>query len=205
MDFAGQTVSDFTEKLASKAPVPGGGGASALGGALGVSLGAMVGNLTLGKAKYAEFEPEVRELIQKAEALREALLSAIDRDAAAYLFLNRSYALPKEDPGREAAIQSALVGAAEAPLAILRLCCEAIDLHQGLLGKTTVLAASDIGTGAALCRGAMEGAAMNVLVNTKLMTDRTLAEGLNKEVFERMGRWGNAAETIYKQVLEQYK
>ena len=63
----------FAEALAAKAAVPGGGGASALVGALGAALGSMVGALTVGKPKYADAEPELRELMEKAESLRTAL------------------------------------------------------------------------------------------------------------------------------------
>jgi len=58
MGFSTSTCTEFVEVLASKAPVPGGGGASALVGAVGTALGNMVGSLTVGKKKYADVEAE---------------------------------------------------------------------------------------------------------------------------------------------------
>ena len=85
-----KSCAEFTEALASKAPVPGGGGASALVGAIGIALGDMVGELTVGKKKYTEVEEDVRALMEKAQSLRVKLLECVDADAAAFEPLSRA-------------------------------------------------------------------------------------------------------------------
>ena len=84
MGFSTSTCTEFVEVLASKAPVPGGGGASALVGAVGTALGNMVGSLTVGKKKYADVEDEMWELKAKCDQLQKDFLSLIERDAEVF-------------------------------------------------------------------------------------------------------------------------
>lgn len=100
MEMLHKSVNDFTAALASRASVPGGGSASALAGALAAALGGMVGELTVGKEKYAAVEPILRELLDEAETLRGRLLDCVEKDAAALAPLAKAYAIPKGDPQR---------------------------------------------------------------------------------------------------------
>ena len=93
-----KSCKDFIEVLASKAPVPGGGGAAAMGGAIGMALSNMVGNLTLGKKKYAEVEPEVKDLIEKGNKVITELKALVDKDAEVFEPLSKAYGLPKNTP-----------------------------------------------------------------------------------------------------------
>ena len=95
MDFSSMSCSDFVNVLASSEPVPGGGGASALVGAVGAALGSMVANLTIGKKKYADVEENMRECLQKAEDLQSRLLDLIRQDAEAFAPLAAAYGMPK--------------------------------------------------------------------------------------------------------------
>ena len=97
MKMIDKTVTVFTEELASPAPVPGGGGASALVGAIGVALGDMVGELTVGKKKYADVEEDVKALMVNAQELRRRFLELIDGDAEAFAPLAKAYGIPKDD------------------------------------------------------------------------------------------------------------
>lgn len=115
MNTAEQSCQGFLDALASKAPVPGGGGASALAGALGAALATMVGNYTVGKKKYAHVEEDVRRLMADAEEIRAQLLAQVDADAAAFEPLSRAYAIPKDDPSREAVMEQCLRDAAGRP------------------------------------------------------------------------------------------
>ena len=108
MKMIEKTVTAFTEELASPAPVPGGGGASALAGAIGISLGDMVGELTTGKKKYADVEEDIQALMKRAQALRVKLLGFVDGDAEAFAPLAKAYGIPKDDPTRDAVMESAL-------------------------------------------------------------------------------------------------
>lgn len=190
----------FLEQLASAAPVPGGGGASALAGALGIALGNMVGSLTVGKKKYAAVEDEIRELNEKAAVLREELLCLVEKDAEVFEPLSKAYGIPKDDPTREEVMANVLKAAAEVPLAIMKKCCEALDLITVYADKGSVLAVSDAGCAASLCRAAMESAALNVYINTKSMADRQLAETLNREVCAMLQEYSQKADAIYQSV-----
>ena len=204
MDTATQTCGAFLDALASKAPVPGGGGASALAGALGAALCTMVGNFTVGKKKYAAVEEDVKALMARAEDIRGRLLAQVDADAAAFEPLSRAYAIPKDDPDREKVMEQCLRDAAAAPMEILRLSCEAIDLHREMLDKGSVMMLSDVGTGAVLCWGALYGAWLNVKVNTKSMADRAYAGAMNAEADQLVNQYRKIAEQVYEAVMGRF-
>ena len=196
MSMQDMSLGVFTQALASKAAVPGGGGASALAGALGAALGSMVGELTVGKPKYAAVEAEITSLMNRAKVLSRQLLALIDEDEAAFLPLSRAYGIPKDAPGRAEEMERCLRLAAEPPLKMVRLCCEAIRFMEGFARMGSVLAVSDAATGAALCRGALYGAAVNVKVNTKSMADRAYADQINGEVDRLTAEYGRRAEKV---------
>ena len=97
-NFKSQTCEDFIEVLASKAAVPGGGGASALAGAIGIALGNMVGSLTVGKKTYADVEEEIIECKKQADEIAKEFLELMDKDAEAFEPLSKAYGLPKSTP-----------------------------------------------------------------------------------------------------------
>lgn len=198
------SCTEFAAALASKAPVPGGGGASALVGALGAALASMVANYTVGKKKYAAVEEDVKAILARADALREQLLALVEEDAKAFEPLSRSYTIPKDDPTREEVMERCLRTAAAPPMELLRLSCQAIDLHRELLDKGSVMVLSDVGTGVCFCRSALYGAALNVKVNTKLMSDRTCALAMNREVDELVDKYGKIAGEVYEAVMGRY-
>ena len=204
MHTADQTCGAFLDALASRAPTPGGGGASALAGALGTALCTMVGNYTVGKKKYAAVEEDVKALMARAEDIRGRLLAQVDADAAAFEPLSRAYAIPKDDPDREKVMEQCLRDAAAAPMEILRLSCEAIDLHREMLDKGSVMMLSDVGTGAVLCWGALYGAWLNVKVNTKSMADRAYAGAMNREADQLVNQYRKIAEQVYEAVMGRF-
>ena len=128
MSFSEKTLEEFTSALASASPAPGGGGASALAGALAAALGNMVGSLTVGKPRYAPAEPRLLLLNRQAEALRNEFLALIGEDAEAFEPLARAYAIPKNAPGRAKIMEAALARAAEPPLKIMRKVGETVEL-----------------------------------------------------------------------------
>ena len=131
-------------------------------------------------------------------------VAPVDADPATFDPLPRAYALPKDDPTRGEAMEQCLRDAAAAPMKILRLCCEAIDLHREMLDKGSVMMLSDVGTGAALCRGALHGAALNVKVNTKSMADRAYAAGLDTEADGLVEKYTGLADEIFTAVMGRY-
>lgn len=195
-----KNIDKFLAELASSAPTPGGGGAAALCGALGIALGNMVGSLTLGKKKYADVQEDIAELNAKAEALRAGFVALVDADAEAFAPLSRAYAIPKDDPARDEIMEPALLRAAEAPLEIMRKCAEALDLISGYAAKGSALAISDAGCAAALCGAAIEAAALNVKINTKSMKNRAVADNINAEMNELLQKYFVLSQEIYNDV-----
>lgn len=195
-----KNIDKFLEALASSAPTPGGGGAAALCGALGIALGNMVGSLTLGKKKYADVQEDIAELNAKAEALRAGFVALVDADAEAFAPLSRAYSIHKDDPARDEIMEPALLRAAEAPLEIMRKCAEALELISGYAAKGSALAISDAGCAAALCGAAMEAAALNVKINTKSMKNRAVADNINAEMNELLQKYFVLSQEIYNDV-----
>lgn len=173
---------EFLDELASKAAVPGGGGASAYTGALGIALGTMVGSLTTGKKKYAHVEAEIQDLMKRSEALRHRFEELVNRDAEGFAPLAAAYGLPagteEEAAEKERVIQDALVSAAEVPMEIAECSLEAIRILCQYAEKGSVMVESDAGTGLYFCKAALLGARMNVMVNLRLMKDRVRREEL---------------------------
>lgn len=199
------SVRAFADALASKASVPGGGGASALVGALGAALGAMVGNFTLGKKKYTDVEPDIRRLMEESEIIRSRLLDCVDADAAAFEPLSRAYGIPKDDPARPEIMEKCLRDAAAVPFTILELACRAILLHKEFAEKGSAMMVSDAGTGVVFCWAALYGAALNVMVNTKLMADRDYAESLNRKVDALVNDHWQIAEAVYESAMRRLR
>ena len=182
-------------------PAPGGGGAAALVGAIGTALGHMVGALTVGKKKYAAVEEDVKGILSRAAELKDELLRLVDRDAEAFMPLSRAYSIPKDDPKRAEVMEDALRLACTAPIDIMRACAEVLALLEELAEKGSVLAVSDVGCGAALCKSAIQSAGLSVFINTKAMADRQYAMTVEKEADEIIAVCGAKADRIYAHVM----
>ncbi len=202
-------TTEFLEELSSKAPVPGGGGASAAVGAFGAALGMMVANLTVGKKKYAAVEEEILAALEELGKLRDRLVALTDRDAQAFEPLSRAYGLPKnteeEKAAREKVMESALYDASVAPLEIMETVLASMDLLEVLGEKGSRLALSDVGVGILFAQAALEGASLNVFINTRLMKDRGRAEELNGRADRMIAEGRGKKERIYSQVLQSVK
>lgn len=202
MELIEKTVEDFANELASSAPTPGGGGAAALVGALGISLGNMVGELTVGKKKYAEYEEELRTMMAEAQRIEKELLHLIEEDAEGFKPLAEAYSIPKDNPDRPRILEEATKNACVAPMAMIRACARAMELIErfGKIGSR--LAISDAGCAAVLCKSAMQAAALNVYINTKAMVDRDYADELNEEVEELLDEYCDLADEIYDDITD---
>ena len=205
MKFQDKNLVEFTTELASKAAVPGGGGASALVGAVGVALGNMVGALTMGKKKYADVEDDIRTLMTQAEELRVRMLNFIEADAACFAPLAKAYSLPKETPDRDEIMEEALKHACSVPMDIMRTVCEAINLMTEFAQKGSAMAISDAGCGAVCCKAALQGASLNVFINTKSMQNRAYAEALEAEANDLLEKYCQVAEEIFDIVFQKMK
>ena len=209
MKITDNSCAEFVRVLATKAPVPGGGGASALCGAIGTALGNMVGSLTVGKKRYAAVEPEIKAMQAKCDALQAELLALVEKDAEAFAPLATAYGLPKDTPEqaveKDRVMEAALKAACEVPLAIMQRCCEAVELMEGFAAKGSKIAVSDAGVGAALCRAALEGASLNVFINTKAMKDRAAAAAFDAKANALLGEYVPRAQATFDAVSAQLR
>lgn len=205
-DLARSDLRDFSEKLASKAAVPGGGGASALAGALGVALGSMVIHLTQGKKRYAEVEEEFGRLETSLDALRIRLLDLIQMDANGFLPLSKAYSLPKGTPEekahKEEVLERELDIACKVPLMIMHTCADALEAMEIIAEKGNKLALSDAAAGALLLESAMEAASFNIYINAKSLKNRKRADEITDEADGLLIKWKPCARAIADKVLK---
>ena len=203
-DTADRSCREFVEILSSSAPAPGGGGASALVGAIGTALCNMVGALTVGKKKYADVEEEMNSLIARCTDLQEELLNQIQADEEGFLPLARAYGIPKEDPNRTQILEEATIAACQVPMNIMKLCCEGIELISDAVAKGSRLAVSDAGCAAAITKAALQAASLNVFTNTKSLKDREKAKRLNNNCLNMLDEYSKKADEIFETVKEGF-
>ena len=209
MEMMEKSCGQFLAELAGKAPTPGGGGASALVGAAGVALGNMVGSLTTGKKKYAAVEAGIQALNARAETLRGELEALVQADAEAFAPLAAAYGLPKDTPEqaahKSAVLEKALDAACTVPLQIMEKCAEGITLAEEYAAKGSVMAVSDAGCAAALCKAALQAASLNVFINTKLMADRSRAAALDAKADNLLNEFVPRADAVFASVMQKLR
>jgi formiminotetrahydrofolate cyclodeaminase len=207
MSLIDMTLRDFTKKLASDAPAPGGGSAAALSGALGAGLVSMVCRLTVGKSKYAAHEVLARDVLTKSDALAEQLLEAIQKDTDAFDSVIAAFAMPKETDEqkavRSAAIQDAYKLAVVSPTVTAEGCLEIMRLSESLLHKSNANAVSDLAVGAMQAFAGLKGALANVRINLPSMKDAAFVAE-KKSWMERMEREAiQILETVENEVAAE--
>jgi glutamate formiminotransferase/formiminotetrahydrofolate cyclodeaminase len=184
----GVPLGGFLDSVAAGTPTPGGGTVSALAGALGAALVAMVANLTRGKKKYAAVEADMADAQKDAAALRARLVGLMREDARAFDAVLAAFRLPQAAPGeaeaREKAIEQATWGATRVPLETAEACLEVARWAGRIVQKGNVNAASDGLVAAALGRAAVEGALANVEINLKNLPDSADKQAVARRVHE---------------------
>ncbi len=197
----------FIDDLASSAPTPGGGGASAYCGALASALASMVGNLTLGKKKYTAVEEEIAAVMAQLSDKRAALLDLIDQDARAFEPLAQTYRMPSTTPeeqqAKHAAQQAALIDAIEVPLAIMRTCADVLDLTDVMAKKGSRLAVSDAGVAAVFARAAIEGASLNIFINVASLEDSAQAQAYERATRDLIAENQTKAQALFAYVCDE--
>lgn len=204
MEFSQASCTEFVSALASSAPVPGGGGAAALVGAVGTALGNMVGSLTVGKKKYADVEEEIVALKATCDDLQRELLAQIAADAEGFAPLARAYGIPKDDPDRERILEEATLVACRVPVRIMELCCQALEAIEVFAAKGSRLAVSDAGCGAVCVKAALQAASLNVFINTRTLKDRAAAEEINGRCLAMLEQYGALADQIFTSVKDGF-
>jgi methenyltetrahydrofolate cyclohydrolase len=198
------SIDRFLDRLASADPTPGGGSAAAIMGAMGAALVSMVCNVSFGKKGYEAAEPELKNILARAEELRGRLAAMVAEDVAAFDSLMAAYKLPKssdeEKSHRAATIQSSLQRATEVPLECARACREVVLLarRSADLGYKHVI--SDVGVGVAAADAALRSAALNVFINAPSLKDRGFAARALEEVERLVGESAADSATTYSAV-----
>lgn len=199
----------FLEELSSAKPVPGGGGAAAAVGAMGAALGLMVANLTIGKKKYAGVEAEIEAVRKKLFLLRDRLVLLTDKDAEGFEPLANAYRLPRdtaeERAEKEHIMEAALYQACLVPIEIMETALEAMELLAVLEEKGSALAVSDVGTGILFLQSALEGASLNVFINTNMMKNKERAKECCRQTEELIKMGEERKAHIYKKVLAKIR
>lgn len=209
IDFTEHSCREFIDVLASSAPIPGGGGASALVGAIGVALGNMVGSLTVGKKRYVDVEEDIIRCKKEADEITKRLLELVAKDAEVFEPLSKAYSLPKSTPEelakKEEVMAVVLKDACEVPLEIMKTCARGLDLMEEFAEKGSRIALSDAGVGATLLKSALQGASLNIYINTKSMKDCVLAQQLNDETDSLRKTYEKKADEIFENVCNEIR
>ncbi len=177
---------EFLKALASSAPTPGGGGAAAMAAAMAAALASMVGNLTVGKERFADREEEIGAALERAETIRAELLLLAEKDAEAFEGFMACYKLPKatdaDKTARSQALRAAAKNAAAVPLAIAEEALAVLQMALRLseIGNPGVI--TDGACSALLARAALRCADYNVRINLQLTGD----EAYNTQASKRL-------------------
>ena len=206
MNTAGYNIDEYIKELGSKAPVPGGGGASAVAGALSAALSSMVCNLTVGKKSYISVEDDIKKILEDMNKHMESFIKLSDKDAEVFYPLSQAYGFkPQNDEEKkmhEENMEKLLFDAAMIPLDIMKEAYSMLVAVDFLAKKGSKLAVSDAGVAVSMLRSAVCGAMMNVVINVKYMKNREKAQDLMDEASEILENTMNKADIIYREVLE---
>lgn len=198
-----QELGAFLSSLASSDPTPGGGSAAAHAGALAAALVAMVARLSLGKKKFKDIEPQMRELAEAADTLREAFSLAAEQDAQAFNQVITAFKLPKESDkeikARDKAIQQATLEASRVPLGVAEMSVDCLRLALQAAEFGNINAISDAGTAAGLAEACLNGAGLNVRINLSSLGSH--AEG--GKMMTQLRKLEQSAKKIHSELRQQ--
>jgi len=207
MGMLDKSCKDFLDVLSSKEPVPGGGGAAAAGGAIGMALSNMVGNLTVGKKKYADVEDEVKELLDKGYKVMAELETLVDKDAEVFEPLSKAYGMPKDTPEQVAAKEEALEKcskeACSVPMEIMRKSYEGIKIHERMGQIGSMLAISDVGCGVVFLKSALVSGMLNVVINLNTIKDQEFVKSTREEMDRLLSEGSKVADDTLQLVLDK--
>lgn len=199
------SCADFTAALAARTATPGGGGAAALAGALGMALGSMAAAFTRGKRAFAHAEADLARILDEADAIRVRLVELVDADADAYAGFTRAHALAATDPLRPQVLEAATTAAAFVPIETMRQCARALELLEELEPITSAFLISDVGCGATLAAAALRAASLNVFVNTRSLSDHAHASELEREADRLLDTYVPRADALADRVAERIR
>ena len=202
-DFLSGSVQQYLDRLASGEPVPGGGSAAGLTGAMSAALLCMSARFTLGREKYAAFQQQAEQVMEQAEALRGTLQQLTEEDSVAYGRYRAAAAMPKntdeEKAARHAALQAATQESARVPLAIARQSCRLLELAGVLAAHCNPYLVSDVVVATHFALAAFRSAVVNVRMNLGALEDAAAVAALARELDEMIPR----APELARRALEE--
>lgn len=197
------TCKEFTEKLSSDSPTPGGASVAALVGAFANALGQMAGNLSLSKKEDEEKE-NLKGLLNQADLLQNDLLELIDEDKKCFQILLSAYKLPKSDE-KPSKIQEGILTAIKPPIKILEKTCEAVDLIEQITPYTKKMLLSDVACAAILAKSAIDCALVNILVNSSSITDNNKKQEINNRADKLFNKYIEKADKIAEEIKKELR
>ena len=178
------SLDNFADETASESPAPGGGSIAAYVGAMGISLGTMVANLSAHKRGWDDRWEEFSKWAEKGQTQKAQLLKLVDEDTQAFNKIMEAFGLPKgsdeEKSARDEAIQTATKGAIEVPFKVMELALESMEVLKAMAESGLSASVSDAGVGALCARSAVMGAFLNVKINTSDLKDTNYKEDILK-------------------------
>lgn len=197
---------EFAIELASKKPVPGGGGAAALTAALGTALNTMVANFSMGKKKFIDYVDTHEDLIDRGEIIRDKLIELIDKDAQYFEPLSKAYSMPsnteEEKIKKEEVMQQCLKMACSAPMDTLLYTYKAILLHKEIIDISSKNIISDVGVGVQCLKAALNSAYLNILINLYSIKDEKYVVENRSKAEELISEGTKIADEVYFSVLK---
>ena len=204
---AGPDHASFLEALASASPTPGGGSAAAFTGAQAAALVSMVARLTIGKKKYAAVEAQMQSVLEQAEKLRIEQTAAVAKDSAAFEQVMAAFKKPKDTPEQEQArleaIETATLGAMQAPLEVARAALKTMELALETVSVGNLNAISDGGSGATLARAALTCAGLNVRINANSLKDQQAVQRFLDELRQLEAQAGRVENMVLAMLKER--
>ncbi|KXB44395.1 hypothetical protein HMPREF3188_01290 [Tissierellia bacterium KA00581] len=203
-----KNISTFLNELKDKQPVPGGGGASALVGAIGVALLNMDAIYTTGNEKYKDVQEEILLQLEKYSLLIEELKELVQKDADAFYPLSKCYKMPKnteeEKKLKKEALEENLYKAAMVPLDIMEKVYNVSFLVERLteIGNKSVI--GDVATGAVFLQGALKGASLSVFANTSFMKNKENVNNINQKAFKFLDQGSKNLEKSFKKIFDSF-
>ena len=200
------TCEDFAAKLASKEPVPGGGGVAALAGSLGAALASMVANYSIGKKKFLGMEAKHQEIIDKSCDLMNKLMALIDEDAENFAPLSKAYGMPsateEEKAEKEKVLQQCVLVAASGPVKMVEYVYDAIKIQEELVDISTKIIISDVGCAVQMLKAALYSANLNVIVNMNSIKDEKYVAETSAKCNKMVAEGTQIADKVYNKVVE---
>jgi glutamate formiminotransferase/formiminotetrahydrofolate cyclodeaminase len=197
-------VVDFVDEVSRDTPAPGGGSIAALAGALGAALAAMVANLSIGKPEFDRDYEKLNALAEKAQAIKDQLIAAVDEDTQAFNAVLDAMRMPKDMPEQQAArrevIEAGYKHATQVPLRTAQLCREALDLCLAAAKSGNMQMISDAGVGALVAHAGVKGALYNVRINLPHIKDKKFAEEMQAQLFALLREAKEAGEAVEQEV-----